>query len=1015
MLPFEIDIAIAVIIFLAGLYLSLKNLKWGFFYMLAFTPLMHKELFSLVVWDLLPVRLALASLSLAAFIKFIIWTKKNGFESARKSVLDFIKGDPFLILLMALWLIRGISLFKSQVFDYSLSLFAFYSIMIAFYILFKHLINTYNEQFYNKVLYVYFGVAAFTALFAGIQYYLRLCCRQTIGGVWVVPGYTPRLGSTFWDVNHYGGFLITVIPIVFALIFVAKKFIWKLIAVLGLGVLGFMLFMTQSRSAWIGLAVGMALSLIIYYWNSLKKPLAIAVLIGILGVSGGLTYTTYKGISIRDKVASYMHYRLDSTDTHLMLLQGAAEVFFNNLVIGSGYGGFDPAFRQTETATDYFDREPALRDMKVPPHSVWGEILGETGGLGIVIYGLFAIFIIAALITSIFKTRKKNLKYLGIGLLGSVLSIFMGGLFYSYNIEFYWTTLFLAIGFVYINFNEDYDFNYILNWWRKKPITPYLIILPLAAFYILLNLGSTTLIDWDEAIYAKVARNIVETGDWITLRWEDLGEFWFEKPPLYMWLTALVFKVTNFNSLGARLVSAIFGILGVALVYRFGERIYNKLSGVFAALVLISISHYLYYSRNGMLDVTVTFFVASTVYLMYEAYKSKKYRYWLSLAAGILLGLGVMTKAVIGLLPIPIVGLFYLYLVFIKKQKISFAVFLPFTIASLVVALPWHIYSYMLHGQDFIDEYFLDHMLGRGLSGFGHEKPFWWFLEVIKVSARIWIFPFGLGLLSLFFIDKKKRNEFTLLTVSTIFVLLFFSISKDKLQWYIMPIYPFFALIAARFMERFVYIFNQSLKKELKFNSVYLRGLALLGVFLISSFYVVLIRDRVYYPDFNKDKVALVRIFNDMYPKENYPDRKLYYANIAPPVLLFYSEHKIDAVSEDKIFELIEEAEPSQNRDFLIPEDMYYSIHDEQEKVPNAPLVLDIKGSAGGWVLVKSKSRVDVLLERLEVLRVEEKQLVSKEINEKGLLPLDRARLNELRSEIEEVINQLQEYGIYPY
>ncbi len=1014
MISYEIDLAIVIITFLVGVYLSFRSLKWGFFYILAFVPLMHKELFSFIVWDLLPARVAIIAVALTGFIKLIMWIKNNGWGKFSNKAVNFVKSDPFLILMITIWMIRGLSIFKSELQDYSLSLFAFYSIIIAFYILYRHLIVTYGETFYEKVLYIYLAIAGFTGIFALIQYYLRLCCRKSIGGVWVVPGYTPRLGSTFWDVNHYGGFLITIIPILFAYIFAAKKFKLKIVSFMGLGFLGWLLFMTQSRSAWIGLSIGMILSLIIYYWNHLRKPLAISFLVILLGVAGTIGFTTYKGISIRDKVASYMHYRLDSTDTHIMLLEGATEVFFNNMIIGSGYGGFDPAFRKTETATDYFDREPLLKDMKVPPHSIWGEVLGETGGLGIVTYGLFAILIVASLITSIFKAKDSSLKYLGIGLLGSVFALFTGGLFYSYNIEFYWLTLFLAMGYVFINFTKDYNFSYVLTWWYERKITPYLIIVPVALFYFLLNLGSTTLIDWDEAIYAKVARNIVESGDWLTLHWQDMSEFWFEKPPLYMWLTALVFKITNFNSFGARIVSTLFGISGVVLIYKFGEKLYNKLTGIFAALILISTAHYLYYSRNGMLDVTVTFFIVGTIYFMYWALKAKKNALWLAVLAGIFLGLGVMTKSIIGLIPVPVIGIYYLYLIFSQKQKISFVIFLPFIFASLLVALPWHVYSYMTHGQDFVDEYLIDHIIGRGLSGLGHEKPLWWFLEVIKVSFRIWVAPFVLGLASLFFIDKKNRNEYFLLILSTFFVLVFFSVSKDKLQWYVIPIYPFMALIAARFMERFISVLNANLKIEAKFNPVYLRSLVLFGVFLTSVFYVVIIRDRIYYPDFNRDKVALVKIFNNMYPKETYPDRRLYYANIAPPVLLFYSEHKIKAIKQEEVLSLIEEADPAENRDFLIPEGMYYDVIDEQDKI-KAPLVLDINGAAGEWVLVKSRSRVDVLRGEYENIRFQLQGIRERRLAGLPITVLERMKLNELEPREAEVINQLTEYGYPPF
>ncbi len=1013
MISQSIDIAIIVATFLIGLGLSIKNLKWGLFYVLALTPLMHKELFSFIVWDLLPIRIAILSVSLVAFVKLLIWIKNNGWKKFSDLLVNFIKTDPFLILLLTLWVIRGLSIFKSEVQDYSLSLFAFYTIILSFYVVFKQQILKSGESFYRNFLHLYIGIAWLAGIFAVVQYYLRSCCRYSVGGVWVVPGNPPRLGSTFWDVNHYGGFLITIIPILFAYIFAVKKVQWKIISALGAAFMCLLLFMTQSRSAWIGLSVGMSLSFVIYYWNHLRKPLAISLVVVVLAFSGLIGYTTYKGISIRDKIASYMHYRLDSTDTHFMLLEGAAEVFFNNLLVGSGYGGFDPAFRKTETATDYFDREPKLRDLKVPPHSVWGEVLGETGGLGIVTYASFAILILASLITTVFKSKKDSLKYLGIGLLGSVLALFAGGLFYSYNIEFYWVTLFLAIGYIFINFDVNFNFGYVLSWWYKAKITPYLIIVPMALFYFLLNLGSTTLIDWDEAIYAKVARNIVEGGNWITLYWKDLNDMWFEKPPLYMWLTALVFKVTNFNSFGARIVSTTFGILGVILIYKFGNKLYNKLTGVFAALILISTSHYLYYSRNGMLDVTATVFIVATIYLMYWAFSTKKNAMWISAAAGVMLGLGVMTKAIIGLIPVPVLGLYWLYLIFVQKDKVSFKRFLPFILASLLVALPWHIYSYMIHGQEFIDKYLFEHIISRGAEGLGHEQPIWWFLEVIKVAFRIWILPFALGVVSLFFIDKKYRKEYMLLMLSTAFVLLFFSISKDKLQWYIMPIYPFMALIAARFIDRFIYVVNTNLKADAKFNPIYVRSVALFAMFLISAFYVVIIRDKIYYPDFNKDKVALVQIFNDTYPKDLYPERKLYYVNIAPPVLLFYSEHKIKAIKEDEILSLIEDAQPDENRDFLVPTDIYYSVNDDQDKI-DAPLVLDVKGSAGDWVLMKSLSRVDVLHNKYNELQLALQGIREKQRLKQPLTAIERMRLRVLEPQEADVIKQLTDYGFPP-
>ncbi|MGB3296239.1 MAG: phospholipid carrier-dependent glycosyltransferase, partial [Phormidesmis sp.] len=65
-------------------------------------------------------------------------------------------------------------------------------------------------------------------------------------------------------------------------------------------------------------------------------------------------------------------------------------------------------------------------------------------------------------------------------------------------------------------------------------------MLGLGAITVLLwQLGAASLNDWDEAIYAQISKEIVTSGDWITLHWGY--EPWFHKPPLFMWITATCF------------------------------------------------------------------------------------------------------------------------------------------------------------------------------------------------------------------------------------------------------------------------------------------------------------------------------------------------------------------------------------------------------------------------------------------------------------------------------------------
>ena len=67
----------------------------------------------------------------------------------------------------------------------------------------------------------------------------------------------------------------------------------------------------------------------------------------------------------------------------------------------------------------------------------------------------------------------------------------------------------------------------------------------------------------DEPRYAWIARDMAESGDWITPRL--YGKPWFEKPPLYYWSAALSFKLFGVNEATARLPSAVLSKLRLRL------------------------------------------------------------------------------------------------------------------------------------------------------------------------------------------------------------------------------------------------------------------------------------------------------------------------------------------------------------------------------------------------------------------------------------------------------------------
>src|SRR5207249_7769727 len=99
-------------------------------------------------------------------------------------------------------------------------------------------------------------------------------------------------------------------------------------------------------------------------------------------------------------------------------------------------------------------------------------------------------------------------------------------------------------------------------------------LLSLAAFVLLARLGYGALDDWDEAIFAQVSKEMVRGGDWLTPHWNYLP--YFNKPPLLMWSTALLYLAFGVSEFTARAISALSGVALVGMTYLVGRTAYDR-------------------------------------------------------------------------------------------------------------------------------------------------------------------------------------------------------------------------------------------------------------------------------------------------------------------------------------------------------------------------------------------------------------------------------------------------------
>jgi 4-amino-4-deoxy-L-arabinose transferase-like glycosyltransferase len=237
-----------------------------------------------------------------------------------------------------------------------------------------------------------------------------------------------------------------------------------------------------------------------------------------------------------------------------------------------------------------------------------------------------------------------------------------------------------------------------------------LFILLGAAFFIPL-LGRVHLFDWDEINFAECTREMVILKDYLRV-YINFQPFW-EKPPLFFWMQAIAMNFFGVNEFSARLPNAICGIITLVLLYNIGSRLYdNKFGLIWAGAYLGSVLPHLYF-RSGIIDPFFNLFIFLGLYIFIQFYWKKegftnirltRSPYFYLIAAGLLVGLGILTKGPVAYL---IIGLtLFVYWVLQRfRLYVSIPQFILFSLAASLITLAWYGTVTAVHGSWFITEF----------------------------------------------------------------------------------------------------------------------------------------------------------------------------------------------------------------------------------------------------------------------------------------------------------------------
>jgi 4-amino-4-deoxy-L-arabinose transferase-like glycosyltransferase len=339
------------------------------------------------------------------------------------------------------------------------------------------------------------------------------------------------------------------------------------------------------------------------------------------------------------------------------------------------------------------------------------------------------------------------------------------------------------------------------------------MVLVLALFSGLAAIG---LVGPDEPRYAWIAREMAQSGDWVTPRL--YGQAWFEKPALYYWAAAIGFKMFRSAEWAARMSSAFAALCAALTISWLALKHYGEKTAWVSLLIFSTTIGALAFARAATPDMlfaaslTIAMACADTVLREHGALRSSSdasqaeprarlastifFGAWLGVAA---LAKGPGAVALAG-------GSIALWVICARQWRAALRLAHPAAIgAFVVVAVPWYALCAM-RNPDFLRTFLFLHNVQRYLTPvFQHRQPFWFFGPILLIALLPWsVLLFAVAAEGLRLWKQKTFVDSPgfFFACWAIFPIAFFSLSQSKLPGYILPAVPPLALLCAVALER---------------------------------------------------------------------------------------------------------------------------------------------------------------------------------------------------------------------
>jgi 4-amino-4-deoxy-L-arabinose transferase-like glycosyltransferase len=383
-----------------------------------------------------------------------------------------------------------------------------------------------------------------------------------------------------------------------------------------------------------------------------------------------------------------------------------------------------------------------------------------------------------------------------------------------------------------------------------KPTAIYLVLI--AIFLLIVYfIGFFNPIRGDAVRYAAVAQEMLHNNNFLELQNRG-GIPYMQKPPLLFWIISTSYRLFGINHFAYKMPIFLISLVGILSMYKNARLNYDQRIAALASVFMTFSFGMIFYQNDIHTDSVI---MATIIISIYQINLYLKNHRFIHLIIGfIFIGLSMLTKGPIGL-AIPV----FAFGVDILLKRHWKSIFKLEWIAGLIiigiVISPAFIGVYRQFGMEGVEFYFVSNHTSRITGSLRvNNTDYLFYLHTLLWEFIPWSLLILYGLykeMSSIVVSRFKiRSQDEALNIGGIIIfLLIISISKFKGPNYIIPLFPFFAVIAAKWV---IQLYDSHSKKIIRWFSalhyliVYLLwAIVLIVVYLnrheISSYILVIL------------------------------------------------------------------------------------------------------------------------------------------------------------------------------